>query len=180
MRGLVLLFTILIQTSFLYAICDENQIDINSASLEELDGLIGIGPVKAEAISDSRPFDSVDDLINVYGIGEVTLQKIKNQGLACVENEEDVVKENKTEEEKEKEVIKNNSDNLKETTTELETKEIMLSSIVLNPKDIKTENEREERGSKYTIYGLSLFCLLLAFLFIFKKIIQKKNKNEFK
>src|SRR3989344_2130943 len=69
------------------AICNESQININTASLEELDALSGIGPVKAQAIIDTRPFNSVDDLINVNGIGEVTLNNIKLQGLACVSNE---------------------------------------------------------------------------------------------
>lgn len=63
-------------------------IDINSASAEELDELTGIGPVYAERIIDGRPFASVDDLIRVNGIGEKTIEKIKEQGLACVEGEE--------------------------------------------------------------------------------------------
>ena len=69
------------------AICNESQININTASLEELDALSGIGPVKAQAIIDTRPFNSIDDLINVNGIGEVTLNNIKLQGLACVSDE---------------------------------------------------------------------------------------------
>ena len=70
------------------ASCSEGQIDINTASAEELDELYGIGPVKAEAIIHARTFDFIDDLINVNGIGEVTLNKIKEEGLACVEDEE--------------------------------------------------------------------------------------------
>src|SRR3989344_5077287 len=69
------------------AVCNESQININTASLEELDALSGIGPVKAQAIIDTRPFSSIDDLINVNGIGEVTLNNIKLQGLACVSGE---------------------------------------------------------------------------------------------
>ncbi|MFA6190480.1 MAG: lamin tail domain-containing protein [Candidatus Staskawiczbacteria bacterium] len=59
-------------------------IDINNASLSQLDELAGIGPVKAQAIIDARPFSSVDDLNRVKGIGDSTLQKIKDQGFACV------------------------------------------------------------------------------------------------
>ena len=60
------------------------QIDINSATLSQLDELTGIGPKYAQAIIDGRPFSSVDDLEKVKGIGPKTLQKIKDQGFACV------------------------------------------------------------------------------------------------
>lgn len=78
---------------FVSALCEDGQIDVNSASLGELDVLKGIGPAKAQAIVDSRPFNSVDDLIDVSGIGPVTLGKIKDQGLACVDSEEKTITE---------------------------------------------------------------------------------------
>src|SRR4030042_7178446 len=59
-------------------------IDINSASSEELEKIIGIGPVLAQRIIEMRPFSSLDDLIKVKGIGEKPLQKIKDEGLAWV------------------------------------------------------------------------------------------------
>jgi competence ComEA-like helix-hairpin-helix protein len=59
-------------------------IDINTASLEDLDRIYGVGPTIAQRIIEQRPFSSVDDLIRVKGIGEKTLEKIKEQGLACV------------------------------------------------------------------------------------------------
>lgn len=61
-----------------------NGVDVNTASLAQLDTLTGIGPVYAQRIIDGRPYSSVDDLLRVSGIGPVTLQKIKNQGLAYV------------------------------------------------------------------------------------------------
>lgn len=65
---------------------DEEQggkININSATVEELDSLSGIGPTKAQAIVDYRnqngPFRSIDDLLNVPGIGAKTLDTIRDQ-----------------------------------------------------------------------------------------------------
>jgi competence ComEA-like helix-hairpin-helix protein len=59
-------------------------VDINHASVEELEKITGVGPTIAQRIVENRPYSSLDDLIKVKGIGEVTLQKIKDQGLACV------------------------------------------------------------------------------------------------
>jgi len=59
-------------------------VEINTASLAQLDTLTGIGPKYAQAIIGARPFSSIDDLLKVKGIGPKTLQKIKDQGLAYV------------------------------------------------------------------------------------------------
>ena len=61
-----------------------NGVDVNTASLAQLDTLTGIGPVYAPRIIEGRPYSSVDDLLRVDGIGPITLQKIKDQGLAYV------------------------------------------------------------------------------------------------
>ncbi|MBQ2092159.1 MAG: helix-hairpin-helix domain-containing protein [Clostridia bacterium] len=61
----------------------ESLININTATAEELETLKGIGPAKAEAIVAYReqngPFSSVDDLVNVTGIGEKTLANIRDK-----------------------------------------------------------------------------------------------------
>lgn len=77
-----------------------SSIDINTAPLEELEEIIGIGPVLAQRIIEARPFDSLDDLIKVKGIGETTLQKIKDQGLARVASQEKLEPEPAAPEEK--------------------------------------------------------------------------------
>ncbi len=56
-------------------------IDLNRADAYDLDRLPGIGPAKAEAILSYRaehgPFQTVDDLLNVSGIGEITLENLR-------------------------------------------------------------------------------------------------------
>jgi competence protein ComEA len=57
-------------------------VDLNTATLEQLDVLPGIGPVTAQAILDWRSahgaFTSVDELLEVDGIGDVTLADIRD------------------------------------------------------------------------------------------------------
>ena len=73
-----------------FAVQGASSIDINTAPLEELEKIIGIGPMLTQRIIEARPFDSLDDLIKVKGIGKITLQKIKDQGLAWVGPQEEL------------------------------------------------------------------------------------------
>jgi competence ComEA-like helix-hairpin-helix protein len=55
-------------------------VDVNQATLEDLQLLPGIGPKLAQRIIDERekkPFANVDDLRRVYGIGAKTLEKLR-------------------------------------------------------------------------------------------------------
>jgi uncharacterized RDD family membrane protein YckC len=52
-------------------------INVNTATLEELQALPRISERIAFAIRDGRPYSSVDDLIRVYGIGPKTLENIR-------------------------------------------------------------------------------------------------------
>jgi competence protein ComEA len=56
-------------------------IDLNRATADELDALPGVGPAIAQAIVDYRdqhgPFATVDDLLDVRGIGEAKLEDIR-------------------------------------------------------------------------------------------------------
>lgn len=53
-------------------------ININSATLSELETLTGIGPATAKLIIDGRPYSSIEDIMKVKGIGEATFIKIKD------------------------------------------------------------------------------------------------------
>lgn len=57
-------------------------IDLNAATAEQLDTLPGVGPSTAAAIlahrDESGPFRSVDDLLDVRGIGEAKLEALRD------------------------------------------------------------------------------------------------------
>ena len=184
---LFLILLLIISIPNVSSLCGENQININTATAVALDALKGIGPVKADAIIGSRPFSSVDELINVKGIGEITLQNIKDQGLACVEDEEtqetvEEVIEEQTEEEVSKEEIKKEIEEVVPLTgnVNIENEEINIENIEvikLVPKDIKSdENIESSNKNNYAMYGFVIFCVLLGFLFLFKR---RKFENEF-
>lgn len=77
MKSLFLIFALLFACSnSIFA-----AVNLNTATQSQLEGIKGIGPVKAKAIVDYRKkngeFKSVDDLQNVPGFGEKTLANVR-------------------------------------------------------------------------------------------------------
>jgi competence protein ComEA len=56
-------------------------VNVNTATLQELEALPGIGEARAQAILDARKkrggFKSVDELVDVRGIGPKNLEKLR-------------------------------------------------------------------------------------------------------
>jgi competence protein ComEA len=59
------------------------KVNLNTATLEDLKTLKGVGDSKAQAILDDRnengPFSSIEDLMRVSGIGQKTFESLKDQ-----------------------------------------------------------------------------------------------------
>ncbi len=60
----------------------KGMVNINTATLEELQGISGVGPSKAEAIiayrEENGRFQTIEDITKVSGIGEKSFEKIKS------------------------------------------------------------------------------------------------------
>jgi hypothetical protein len=189
--GIIALFIFLI--GFVSAACNSSQIDINTASAIELDKIINVGPATAEKIIANRTYSSVDDLIRIKGIGNLTLAEIKAQGLACVGEESKVTEETNQEKSKDKveeEISQadspaeevdittenNKTEIVKEETIELPVIFLNSKAILSDSKDIKTENNKEILKKNLPIYGIIAFCAIFVTAFLLK---QRKNKHGF-
>jgi len=187
---LIIIFSLLADIS---AICEEGQIDINTALKEGLIKIIHIADARANQIIELRAerlFESLDDLARVKGIalGGSHLADIKEQGLACVngipeEQEEDEEtpdevtgrdeEENSEEEEDTQKVIEVTG----RTTENPERQSIEeIKPIILNPQNIKTETNSGKVSKNYAVYSFIAFSVLLVLLFLMKR---KRYKNEF-
>jgi competence protein ComEA len=78
MKKLLLTLAVLLFSGSLYA-----AVDLNSASVEELQAVKGIGASKAEAIIQHRkqhgPFKSVDELDQVKGFGKKSVERLRSE-----------------------------------------------------------------------------------------------------
>ena len=72
MKFIALLVTLLI-TATAFA-----GLDLNTASVKDLENLPGVGPTVAKEIVAKRPFKTVEDLKSVKGIGEAKFAKLKS------------------------------------------------------------------------------------------------------
>jgi len=61
---------------------DKKLIDLNSASLDELDVLPGVGKARAEAIVKGRPYKGKDDLVNRKILPKNVYDGIKDKVIA--------------------------------------------------------------------------------------------------
>ena len=166
MNYLILFLLILTFISIVGADCNGNQVDINSASEEELDEIIWVGISTAQKIIDERPYENLGDLRRVYGIGNSKLKDIKEQGLACVEDEDmkesvgadDNLDGREKTVEKEEEVI----------ALAPKEEEILLNSVLENSEEVVYES-KNFKILKYTSYAFSVFLIFIIAVLIFDK-----------
>ncbi len=80
---LILFFCLAYQPAFA-----ASKVNLNTATVEQLVELKGIGEKTAQKIVEYRKdakFKSIEELINVKGVGEKTLEKIRSQLTVTVE-----------------------------------------------------------------------------------------------
>jgi len=181
-RLLSSIILLVICISLAFALCEEGQIDINSATKSDLTKIVYIGDARAEAIIDARPFEKVDNLIDIKGIGEVYLSKIKEQGLACIGEEKIANTSSETSDENTKEEIKKEPIRVvierpvENKSIKKNPDPITLKAISLETKNIKSEVDKDY-SSTYAIYGLFGFLLLIILLMFVR--YRRYTKNEF-
>jgi DNA uptake protein ComE-like DNA-binding protein len=64
--------------------CEPGQVDINTASEEQLMTIKHIGSSRVTELISLRPYSSIEGLDNISGIGEARMADIRAQGIACV------------------------------------------------------------------------------------------------
>ena len=188
-KGIIFFVLLLFLVVNVSALCEKGQVDINSASLEELDEIVHVGKSVAQYIIDTRPFENLDELVKVKYISENYVEDIKNQGLACVsDSDNNYIDKNDEEnlenpENSEEEKITENLDaenNLEISGNSVNEENFSIEKqvIFLEPKDIKTENNKENKKKiNYSLFGIVFFCILIGFLYLIRE--KRYKKNEF-
>lgn len=69
--------------------CEKGQVDINHADVEELLKIKHIGKTRAKLVVEARPFDSLEQLEKVKGLGPKLVAQIIEEDVACVEGDQD-------------------------------------------------------------------------------------------
>jgi len=192
------------------AICEPNQININTAQLNDLMKIKWLGGtgVVAQRVIESRPFNSIDELSKVTGLGGKgsRLNDIKTQGLACVELErssnapisKNTVAESPqaSEEEtpeiieskvtsqviKEVEIIKEDNPVPSVEEINLEPKEEPSESIInLNSEtnNIKEKVIYESRNEIIRKYAIYAFVIFLSIVIIFLLLMKNGRAKDY-
>jgi len=199
MRLIVFFISAIFLFSFCFAQCNSGQVDINSASLSDLDKLTGIGPVYAQGIIDGRPYVSIDELDKVKGIGPKTLEKIKSQDLACIGSGTSVKTTTSSTEEIKEESLEVGEQENEVYSTPTVTAHVIEESISEQqtiPKIEQTENiinlnsddnsikekvvyeSRSEQIRKYSIYAFIIFLLIISIFLLFEKHERAKDYSN--
>ena len=179
MKYLVLILLMVSFIPVVSAVCEDGQININSASLEELDKLVGIGNATARNIINTRNvklFDSVDDLVRVSGIKDGKLKDIKAQGLACVDSddseEEEIANKPEVVEEVVEEEIKEEA--VLESVLPLNNVEKKVEIISLNTKVAEDDTglvyvSKNAKVVNYLPYGFAVFLIFVIGFLIWER-----------
>jgi competence protein ComEA len=77
--GLIAAFLLVVTVVLVRRWIDSGPVDLNRASLEKLETLPGVGPETAKAITKGRPYQNIDDLQKVKGIGPATVEKLREK-----------------------------------------------------------------------------------------------------
>ena len=177
MRLWILVLLMVGMVSFVSASCGDGQIDINSASVEKLDEIKWVGIPTAENIINSRPFESVDDLVRVSRLTETRVEEIKEQDLACVDGEEIVEAEEDVEE---VEIVEEDIEEIRDEVVEedvisfsdnaIETKE-KTEIILLNNEKVEDEElayiSKDAKVVDYLSYAFMIFLIfIIGFLLL--------------
>lgn len=183
---LIFIFAFVLLLSGVSSLCNETQVDINTANLTELMKIKGLGGegIIAGRVIDYRQtniFNSLDELVNVSGIGNLTLSKIKAQGLACVSSEIQSSSESETEEpvnasQEASNAAENTEPNEYLYNPPKKTQTITLTPIALN---IKSEENKEILKKNLALAGIITFCIGFGALF-FLRATRRRRENEFR